>query len=590
MRDGTQASVDQKSSEICGQRRLVARNFYGVDLINPAKQMQTIVIGHRNPDMDSICSAIAYAELKRKLGVPEVVAARAGNTNERIDLVLQKFGVPAPEFMSDVSPTVTDVMDTEIISLDHHSSIYQAMNSIEQKSIRGLPVVDADNRCLGLLSGWKVSQYLFPRREEATTSREVFGSISDIVQSFDGHFLAGAVDDHPRKVVLMVAAMSQDSFSERLRRTQPEQVMVFVGDREDIQLYATQAKVLAVVITGGMELSAKVAAVAKESGVPLLSSRYDTATTVLLARGAAKIDSMIDLQFTSLSPETSLRSARHVVAASSEYVFPILDGDKRLVGILTKSDFIKPIPRQLILVDHNELGQAVKGAGDLQIIEVLDHHRLASFNTDIPILFWNNPVGSTSTLVALSYHQHGIEIERSIAGLLMAGLISDTLNLSSPTATPIDAKVLENLSKIAGIGPASLAESIFAVGSPLLTLRPDEVILADCKDYEEDGYKFSVSQIEELGFSHFYEKQDNLFEELESYRAKQGKYFAALLITDVNTQNSLLLISAPAEFLDTITYPRRAANLFELNNVVSRKKQLVPYLLDCLHKINASIS
>ena len=196
---------------------------------------------------------------------------------------------------------------------------------------------------------------------------------------------------------------------------------------------------------------------------------------------------MIEPQFTSLSPETSLRSARHVVAASSEYVFPILEGDKRLVGILTKSDFIKPIPRQLILVDHNELSQAVKGADELQIVEVLDHHRLASFNTDIPILFWNNPVGSTSTLVALSYNQHGIEIERPIAGLLMAGLISDTLNLSSPTATPIDAKVLENLSAIAGVEPAKLAESIFAVGSPLLTLGPSEVILADCKDYSEEG-------------------------------------------------------------------------------------------------------
>ncbi len=321
-----------------------------------------------------------------------------------------------------------------------------------------------------------------------------------------------------------------------------------------------------------------------------MSSRHDTATTVLLARGAAKIDSMIDPQFTSLSPETSLRSARHVVAASSEYVFPILEGDKRLVGILTKSDFIKPIPRQLILVDHNELSQAVKGAEELQIIEVLDHHRLASFNTDIPILFWNNPVGSTSTLVALSYNQHGIEIERSIAGLLMAGLISDTLNLSSPTATPIDAKVLENLSAIAGVEPAKLAESIFAVGSPLLTLGPNEVILADCKDYSEEGYTFSVSQIEELGFSHFYKKQENLFEALEAYRSKQGNFFATLLVTDVNTQNSLLLISAPPEFMETITYPRLAANLFELNNVVSRKKQLVPYLLDCLHKINSTIA
>jgi manganese-dependent inorganic pyrophosphatase len=552
--------------------------------------MQTIVIGHRNPDMDSICSAIAYAELKRKLGVDNVVAARAGNTNERIDLVLQTFGVSAPIFLSDVSPRVADVMETQIISVAHDSSIYHAMNSIEQKRIRGLPVVDADDRCLGLLSGWKVSEYLFPQRAEAPASREIFASISDIAHSFDGEFIVGQSQDRQQKIILMVAAMSLASFGERLRRYPPNEAIVFVGDREDIQEEAIRNKALAVIITGGMGLSAKVRSAAKEAGVRLLSSRHDTATTVLLTRGAAKIDSMIEPQFTSLSPDTSLRSARHIVAASSEYVFPILETDKRLVGILTKSDFIKPIPRQLILVDHNELSQAVKGAGELQIIEVLDHHRLASFNTDIPILFWNNPVGSTSTLVALSYQQNGIEIERSMAGLLMAGLISDTLNLSSPTATPIDAKVLEKLSAIAGVEPAKLAESIFAVGSPLLTLGPKEVILADCKDYSEEGYAFSVSQIEELGFSHFYAKQESLLEALAAYRSKQGSLFAALLVTDVNTQNSLLLISAPPEFMDTITYPRLAPNLFELNNVVSRKKQLVPYLLDCLHKIKSNIS
>jgi manganese-dependent inorganic pyrophosphatase len=540
--------------------------------------------------MDSICSAIAYAELKRKLGTENVTAARAGNTNERIDLVLHKFGVPAPEFMSDVSPKVADVMETQIISVAHDSSIYHAMNSIEQKRIRGLPVVDANNRCLGLLSGWKVSQYLFPQRENAPASREILASISDIAHSFDGEFVVGEPKDSQQKVILMVAAMSLASFRERLRSYQLEETIVFVGDREEIQLETIANRALALVITGGMGLSAKVRSSAKDAGVRLLSSRHDTATTVLLARGAAKIDPMIEPQFTSLSPETSLRSARHVVADSSEYVFPILEGDKSLVGILTKSDFIKPIPRQLILVDHNELSQAVKGADELQIIEVLDHHRLANFSTDIPILFWNNPVGSTSTLVALSYDQHGIEIERPIAGLLMAGLISDTLNLSSPTATPIDAKVLQNLSAIAGVEPAKLAESIFAIGSPLLTLGPNEVILADCKDYSEEGYGFSVSQIEELGFAHFYAKQKSLLDALEAYRSKRGNYFAGLLVTDVNTQNSLLMISGPPDFLDTITYPRLAPNLFELNNVVSRKKQLVPYLLDCLHKIHTTTS
>jgi manganese-dependent inorganic pyrophosphatase len=180
--------------------------------------MQTIVIGHKNPDMDSICSAIAYAELKRKLGVPDVIAARAGNTNERIDLVLQKFGVPAPEFVSDVSGTVADVMETKVISVAHDSSIYQAMNSIEKKRIHGLPVVDVDNRCLGLLSAWKVSQCLFPHREGAPTSRELFGSIADIAHSFDGEFVAGVPDDTRKKVTLMVAAMSQASFGERVAK------------------------------------------------------------------------------------------------------------------------------------------------------------------------------------------------------------------------------------------------------------------------------------------------------------------------------------------------------------------------------------
>jgi manganese-dependent inorganic pyrophosphatase len=552
--------------------------------------MQTIVIGHRNPDMDSICSAIAYADLKRKLGVANVTAARAGNTNERIDLVLEKFGVPAPEFLSDVAPKVEDVMETQFISIAQDSSVYHAMNSLEKQRIRSLPVVDGQDRCLGLLSGWKVSQYFFPQRKEARSSREIFASVSDVARSFDGEFIVGAPKEERQKVILMGAAMSLRSFGERLREGPPEETIVFVGDREDIQLEAIRNRSLAVVITGGLGLSANVRTVAREVGVRLIASQYDTATTILLARGAAKIDSMIDPQFTSLTPDTPLKSARNILAASSEFVFPILETDKRLVGVLRKSDFIKPIPRQLILVDHNELSQAVTGADELQIIEVLDHHRLGNFRTDLPILFWNNPVGSTSTLVTLSYQQYGIEIERPIAGLLMAGLISDTLNLTSPTATPIDSKVMETLSKIAAVDAATLSESIFAIGSPLLTLNPGAVILADCKDYTEDDQKFSVAQIEELGFSHFYDKQEALFKELEAYRKKKESFFAALLVTDVNTQNSLLIVSGPAAFLDAITYPRLGPNLFELHQVVSRKKQLVPYLVDCLHKIRATIS
>lgn len=549
--------------------------------------MQTIVIGHRNPDMDSICSAIGYAVLKRKTGMQGVMAARAGNTNERIDFVLRKFGVETPEFVSDLTPTVADVMETEAISIPHDCSIYFALNSLGRQRLRGLPIVDQENHCLGLLSAWKITNYLFPPRNDLNASRQIFSSISEVSESFDGRLIAGEPDYTRKQLILMVAAMSREAFAARLHRYSAQQVMVFVGDRTDVQLDAIQAGMLAMVITGGMSTSPEVISAAQESGTRLLSSPYDTATTVLLSRGAAKVDQMVEPEFTSMLPDTPLRSARHIAADSAAYLFPILDSNKCLVGALSKSDFLKPIPRQLILVDHNELSQAVKGAGELSIIEVLDHHRIAAFHTDIPILFWNNPVGSTSTLVALSYQQNEIVIERSIAGLLMAGLISDTLNLTSPTATAIDKKVLEELSHIAGINAADLARQIFSIGSPLLTLSSQQIILADCKDYQEGDFAFSVSQIEELGFSHFFEKQDEILSSLEEYRSKQSYYFAALLITDVNTQNSLLLISAPSDLLRVIHYPALGPNLFELNNVVSRKKQLVPYLLACLQKVNA---
>ncbi len=257
-----------------------------------------------------------------------------------------------------------------------------------------------------------------------------------------------------------------------------------------------------------------------------------------------------------------------------------------LVGILSKSDFLREIPRQLILVDHNELSQAVRGADKVPIIEVLDHHKLGGFASDTPILFWNNPVGSTSTIVALAYQNAGVEIPRAIAGLLMAGLISDTLNLTSPTATGTDRGILKHLSDLAECDPSELAEQIFSVGSPLLTMTADQAIEADCKAYDEGGRRFSVAQIEELSFAHLPENTDGLIEALERYRSRDGLLFAALLVTDITEQNSILLVRGADEFLRSIDYPQRGAYMWELRGVVSRKKQLLPYLLGCLERIS----
>ncbi len=547
--------------------------------------MQTIVIGHRNPDMDSICSALGYARLKQLLGMRDVIAARAGNTNARIDFVLQKFHVEPPIFLSDVSPRVSDVMKRDVVSVRADSAIYDAVLLIEQKQLRGLPVTDENNRCLGLLSSSKISHHLFPAREEAANARVIVASLASIVATFGGKVLTGELPTEPTEQVLMIGAMNADTFSKRLQLHHPEKVLVIVGDRDDIQMRAIDSKVRAIIITGGLEILGTVKRAAKEAGVTIISSPHDSATTVLLARGAVRADQMVGADFTSFHPDTLLEVAREQVANLPAYLFPIITEDGAMVGVLSKSDFIKPVPRRLILVDHNEVAHAVSGADKISIIEILDHHRLGGFTSESPIHFWNNPVGSTSTIVALCYQQMSVPIPPDIAGLLMAGLISDTLNLSSPTATQVDKDVLEHLSKIAKTDPTKLAKEIFAVGSPLLTMTPRQVITADCKEYEEVGKRFTVSQIEELSFSHLPEKQAALIEALDRHCRNKDLFFAALLVTDINTQNSLLLVCGAPEFLQRINFPSHGPHVWELPGVVSRKKQLLPYLLQCLSGI-----
>ena len=548
--------------------------------------MQTIVIGHRNPDMDSIVSALAYAEFKRLSGHSGVVAARAGNTNERIDFILDKFGVEAPLLINDLSPRVADVMQTRVISVRADSPVYDAIQLIDQKRLRGLPVVDENNRCLGLLSAFKITHHLFPPRDEAANARVITASLADIVTTFGGALVTGALSAEPCEQLLMVGAMNADSFTPRVENYRDRRVVLFVGDRPRIQQLAIEHRAHAVVVTGGHAIAEELRAAARHAGVTIISSPHDTATSVLLARGAVRVDRMIERDGTTFHPDTPLDEARHIAAESSAFLFPVLEDTGTLVGILSKSDFLKEIPRQLILVDHNELAQAVRGADKVPIIEILDHHKLGGFSSDTPILFLNNPVGSTSTIVALCYQQAGIPVPKPIAGLLMAGLISDTLLLTSPTATPADRMILDQLSQIAECDPAQLGEQIFSVGSPLLTMSPEQAITADCKSYVEAGHRFSVAQIEELTFAHFPEKRAALIEALDQHRKREAALFSALLVTDINDQTSLLLVVGDERFLKAIDYPEHSTSIWTLAGVVSRKKQLLPYLLNCLARLS----
>ena len=491
---------------------------------------------------------------------------------------------------TDVTPLVRDVMVREVITARADATVTQAVGSIDEHQLRGLPVVDESNRCLGLLSAHKISHRIFPSRSHAEDARRVMANLADVLQTFDGEVLVGDArrDEEPREYHLTLSTMKVESFTGRLRSRAADRQVVFVGDREDVQLAAIEGRARAIVIVGGLAIGADILTKAAEAGVIVARSRYDAATTVLLARGASRIGEMVDREFVSFSADTPLDVARGRAMGSSSTIFPVLDGERRIVGVMTKGDFLKPVPRQLILVDHNEATQMVPGAEDLPILEILDHHRLGGFKSDTPVLFWNNPVGSTSTIVALCYETAGIDIEPRTAGLLMAGLISDTLNLTSPTSTPTDVRVLKKLAELAGVTGDQLAQEIFAVGSPLKTLTPAEVVTADCKEFAERNARFSVAQIEELGFELFHEKRDAIAQALEAFRSAQQLLYSALLVTDINTQNSLLLVTGDEKFRRQIDYPVAGPDLWELNGVVSRKKQLLPYLLQCLSASQAA--
>ncbi len=547
---------------------------------------EIFVIGHRNPDTDAICSAIGYAEFKRRTGMENAVAARCGDTNDRIDFVLRTFGVPAPRFVPDVSPKVRDVMQTRVVSVTVERTVAEALELMDERAIRVMPVLNADRTCRGLISLFKISKFFFSSSSRVFDSRRIVSSVRRLARTLGGTMLFGIeAEKEESDLILMIGAMSEESFGKRLTNYPPEKLVVVVGDRRDIQMRAIYGRVRILVVTGGMPIEPEVFTAAKRNEVSLIQCPHDTATTAMLARAAVTVDHVLNEKYLTFHEDETIGSIQRLAAQSQFSAFPIVDDDRRVVGILAKSDLLKPVNRQLILVDHNELSQAVTGAELVEIIEIIDHHRIGSLATPRPILFRNEPVGSTSTIVADCFFRYGVALPPSIAGLLLAGLVSDTLNLTSPTTTQRDAEILEKLERIAGVNAAEFTDKLFASGS-LLTSKPaPQAITTDCKEYEEGSRKFSVAQIEEIGFDQFWKRKQEVFDALNHYRRARSYYMSTLLVTDVVMQTSLLLVSGPEEFTREVDYPKLEDGIYEMPGVVSRKKQLLPYLTHTLAKV-----
>ncbi|HRE81663.1 MAG TPA: putative manganese-dependent inorganic diphosphatase [Opitutaceae bacterium] len=548
----------------------------------------TYVIGHRNPDADAICSAIAYAAFKEARGQSGFVAARCGNSNARIDTILRQFNQPLPLYLSDVTPRVRDVMVSNVVTVKERATCAEALELIDRHDIRLLPVLSPDQRVIGTVSVFQLGGFFIPRVKEAREMRKVRTSLANLTRALGARVIHAERPEDTEEMFIRVGAMDVRSF---WKISQDEgipasQSIIIVGDRWDIQQRSLQIGVRALVVTGNLPVEEEVVAQAKARGVSVLVSPHDSANTAWIIRTASTIECMTDRKFASVSGDLRLSDLRRKFATANTGAFIVLNDEGKLQGILTRTDFLKPIKTRLVLVDHNELTQAVPGAGEVTITEIIDHHRLGALNTQQPILFLNEPVGSTCTIVADMFRREGLTPSASIAGVMMGGIISDTLHLNSPTSTEKDASILGWLSQIAGVNSSSLADSIFSSGSVILASAPDAVIRSDFKIYEEDSIRFSVSQVEELGFGNFWNHSKKILNALEKVQTDEKLTFAALLVTDINTQNSLLLVKGDADFISRINYPHvEKDEIFDLPGIVSRKKQLIPYLASLLKEM-----
>lgn len=541
--------------------------------------MSVLVFGHRNPDTDAICSAIAYADLLQKTTRPDAIAACCGTPNKRTEYVLKQAKLAAPRMVMDVRPEVEDVCQKNVVTARYGDVFYNVYQQMHAKELRAIPIVDEKQKVVGLLSLIKLMEIILNFDQDPQVTRTVSSNLQRICDVVGGEFQHCIDPLQEDELLVMVGAMSAGGFIERMQRFQADNLIVVSGDRPTIQLPAIEHGVRALVVTGGYELSSGLVELAKARKVSVIKSPFDTATTTMRIKSAQFVDSAVDTSFTSLPAKMPIEDASEIVEGSSQSIFPVVNDKAELVGVLSKSDLVNPPKPKLILVDHNELGQAVTGAEEADILEVLDHHRLGGgLKSTQPIRFINEPVGSTCTLVARQFRAAGLTPDPGIALCMASGIISDTLYLRSPTTTDIDREVLSWLSTLVEVDLKQYANDFFAIGSALRTCCADEVITEDCKEFVEHGQRFSISQIEEIGFDLFWDRRDDLLAALEKMARKNHLEFSALLVTDVVSNGSLLLLSHVSEVWDEINYPRLDRNLYQLDSIVSRKKQLLPLI------------
>lgn len=542
------------------------------------------VIGHRNPDTDAICSAIGHAALLRLTGEPKATAARCGELTPRTSWVLQEAGIAPPILIDDVRTTAGMMCRRNVIQVSPHDTFLTAYQKMLSSGVRAVPVVDDEGHVMGILRYLDLLELLLPAETQGLAVRTVLVALKKMACTLQAETVGAPCPDSEdeENLIILVGASSQNTVEKRLLQAQEEgtvhRFLVICGDRPYVHNLAIEFGVRALLVTGGYHIDPELEKRAAEKNICVLLAKQDTASCTTLIRCSRTVRNVLDAGFLTVNASEPVSLLKKRISSQAQELYPVIASDNQtLLGVVSKSDLIDPPRLRLALVDHNEYAQAVRGVEEAEIVEVVDHHRLAgNLVSREPIRYLNEPVGSTSTLVARKFAHRDLTPEPGVSLCLLAGIVSDTLNLTSPTTTDLDRDMLDWLAKVAGVEAAEFTRKFFAIGSLLANGTVDEILNADRKEFSDEGFKISIAQVEELGMESLSARK----KELEAYLAqlveKEQLDLICLVVTDVTEHYSYILAAGNESLIHSLPYENLGGNSFAAPGVVSRKKQIFP--------------
>ena len=530
------------------------------------------VIGHKNSDLDSIASAYAYAQLLRMQGEEEAIPARNGVLKPEVLFALERYQVAPPEALEDVYLQVRDVMRRGVISAYIDQPLLEAGQLLQEHDRRSMPVIDMENKVRGIIATEDFAKLFFNDLDTRSVNRIPLNR-DNLVRTLRGRVLLEGRRKLGNRVI--VGAMEAETMADYIEPG----CLVVLGDREDAQLKAIENGAAALVITGDLLVSARALTAAKKQGVLVISTAHHTFTTVRLINLSISTQDIMNREFDFCHPEDQMSQVQATLARRRS--LPVVDAEGKLAGYLSRTDLLNARPKRVVLVDHNEQSQAVDGLDEAELLGIIDHHRIADVHTNKPIMFRADPVGCTGTIIVGLYHEAGTTIPREVAGLLLAGLLYDTLILRSPTSTARDERVAAELAEITDEDIEQYGQELFAAAAADLSTRsPESLLTADFKEFAVGDKKFAIGTVETASPATIEKRIPELLSTMQRLAQERGySSFLFMIVDIINMQCRLLAWGGERAVADVLRVPLEAdGHTLVVDNLVSRKKQLVPLL------------